>query len=309
MNEDQIVKPIEISVVQNLIKKYYPDLVSELITYKGGGSFSAFTVGQDYIFRFSKSVNNKDSENAYLAEKELLDSIRSYVAPHELPTHIKFIQDSEIFSGAVWVSKQFHGVMLKDLIDPKNNYLIAELLGNFLGKLHSISLEILNKNTFQSLSTQQLYKNWKQRFLDDKNYYKLLTPDEQIYMDKVHDNFFKVADRMNPRNCITHGDFDNSNCMMIPNSNHLQVIDCEDMGYGHDAGDFCTWFGAYGEDFLDAMIENYQLPVDEYFKQRVRFYWLRIPLNYFRYASEQNNLGFIDFGKNMLRENMKKFPN
>lgn len=307
MQEDQIVKPVDESIVLNFINKYYTDLKDFKPIYRGGGSYSAYTVGTELIFRFSKGVNNKESESAFNNEKNLLNQIRDKVVPHEVPAHLRFIQDKDIYDGSVWVSKQFSGQMLKSLIKMNNAQNIAKLIGDFLSKLHAIDYKQIEGFEYENVNHVDLLNKWKTRYDNDKDYYKFMNNSEVEYMEKVHDRFFNFANQMTVRNCIVHGDFDHSNCMMVPDLDFLQVIDCEDMGFGQEASDFCTWFGAYGDNFLEDMISRYNLPIDKYFRERVRFYWLRIPLNYFRYSVEHNNTGFINFGKELLQENMNKF--
>jgi aminoglycoside phosphotransferase (APT) family kinase protein len=218
------------------------------------------------------------------------------------------IIDEEIFSGGVWVTKKFHGDLLKKVINDSNKKSIARLLGNFLSKLHSINIDSLSSLKYKPQTDEQIKKGWVENYKKNKkDNFSYLSAEEKVYMEKVYDEFLSITDKMKPIKCLTHGDFDPVNCLIEKDADYLQIIDCEDLDYGHAVGDFCTWYGHYGESFLDDMLSEYSLEIDKYFKQRARFYWLRIPLFYFDYSRKYKNDKFIDFGKQMLKENMNRF--
>ena len=257
ISEDQIVKPIKKEVVQKFISIHYPSLNEESIQYKGGGSFSVFSVGENYIFRFSKDwLEDLDELKAnFEYEKNILNEIRKFVRPHKLPEHQKLIIDKDIYSGGVWVTRKFHGDLLKKLINKENKTEIAKLLGNFLGKLHSIDINLLISLKFENQSNEEIRKNWFKNYEDNKNNnFFYLFSEEKKYFEKVYDEFLSIAHDMKPIKCLVHGDFGPLNCLIGNNNNYLQIIDCEDIGYGHAVSDFCTWYGHYGEEFLDDML-------------------------------------------------------
>jgi aminoglycoside phosphotransferase (APT) family kinase protein len=310
ITEDKIVEPIKKEIVQKFITKHFPEIKQENIQYMGGGSFSVFSVGEDFIFRFSKNwlEDLAELKANFEHEKNVLNEIRKFVYPHKLPEHQKLIIDKDIYHGGVWITKKFHGDLLKKVINKKNKTKIAKLLGNFLGKLHTIGINSLISLKFETQFDEEIRKNWFKNYEYNKNNnLSYLSSEEKIYFEKVYDEFLSIAHVMKPIKCLVHDDFDPLNCLIGDDDNYLQIIDCEDIGYGHAASDFCTWYGHYGEEFLDDMLSEYPIKVDKYFKKRVRFYWLRIPLFYFGYSRDYKNSKFIDFGKQMLRENMEKF--
>lgn len=309
MDEDQIVQPISIEVAKKIVSTHFPNLNRQRITYKGGGSFSVFTIGEEIVLRLSKSwANNADIIKSFAREKALLDEIRKFVLPHAIPDHIKIFEDSSIFDGVIWVTRQFNGKPLKQIINSDNEQKVIMMLGDFLKKLHSIDPKKISSLEVNFSTSEQIRSSWFKNYEDNKiDHFHKMSKEEQRYMHKVYENFLSIVDEMNPIQVITHGDFDHSNCMWNLNENHLQVIDCEDLDLGHAVGDFCTWYGNYGEKFLMRLIEAYQLEVDRFFVERVKFYWLRIPLFYFSYAIEHKNEKFEDFARHLLKQNMKKF--
>lgn len=309
MNEDQIVKPIPLDIAKKLVRKHFPELIDKEIVYRGGGSFSVFTVGEEIVLRLSKSwADNQEMIDAFQREKSILDEIRSQIEPHSIPDHINVFEDKDIFEGLVWVTKQFNGEPLSKLITKSNQDKVVKLIADFLSRLHSLDPKKVKALEAEYNSKSKIRESWFKNYENNKrDHFSKLTKEEENYMHRVYDKFLSLADDMKPIQVITHGDFDHSNCMWNPNENHLQVIDCEDIDIGHAVGDFCTWYGNYGEEFLMKLIDSYELKVDKYFVERAKFYWLRIPLFYFSYAIEHNNEKFIDFARHLLEKNMSRF--
>ncbi len=307
LSEDQIVRPIPVEIAAGVIHKIYSELQGLPLEYKGGGSFSVFLAGEDYVFRFSKSkdIDAEKYQEEFEREVELLDVIRTALRPHELPQHIRLIINPDLYPGVIWVTKRFNGFLLKEYIQEKNEAQIAKLLGQFLGQLHSISPSKIPNLDFQSPAKGEVISGWHLHFeKNKKEFFPQLSTQEQQYLEGVYNDFLPFVHEMNPRYCLTHGDFDPFNCLIAPSLNHLQIIDCEDMGFGFAAGDFCTWYGHYGLDFLEKMMATYPIKVDRYFIKRVQFFWERIPLAYLHFAEIYQNPKFADFGKRMLRRNI-----
>lgn len=310
MKEDQIVKPISIDVAKKIVQKHFNHLINKTIKYKGGGSFSVFTVGNEIVLRLSKDwAKNKDILHSYRNEKAILDEIRNSLLPHIIPQHITAFEDLELFEGVIWVTKQFTGQPLNQIKINENSLKVISMIADFLTKLHSINPNKIPSEATKLSTESDIKKSWFQNYEYNKNqHFKKLSKDEQVFMHKVYENFLSKATEMKPMQVITHGDFDHSNCMWDSKNNYLHIIDCEDIGLGHAVGDFCTWYGNYGETFLKSLIECYGLEVDKYFAERAKFYWLRIPFAYFEYAKQYNNTKFEDFARQLLTQNMQRFP-
>ncbi len=309
LSEDQIVTPIPKEIVINFIAKYYPDLKDEAIEYQGGGSFSVYSIGNKLVLRLSKGwIGNREVEKMFEREKTLIELLRNQVVPHKLPEHLKILTDEEIFPGSIWVKKYAQGKTLQSVFNAENQEKLTTLLADFLSKLHNIDYQKLDLS-FVKQSQEEITKSWLQNYENNKrDFFSLLSDEERQYMTAVYEEFLSNADNMHSLQCLTHGDFDPVNCLWHPRNNYLNIIDCEDMGFGHAVGDFCSWYGHYGEEFLDKLIEKYTIPTDKYFKERVRFYWLRIPMAYFGYTREYENEKFAEFGRQMLQKNMRRFP-
>ena len=295
MDEDQIVAPISLETARRFIVKHLRP--ANRLDYLGGGSYSAFAVDQQLVVRFPK-MPAEDADAIFQKEQALTGSLD--VQPHKIPKPLKrLLPDDEIFPKPVYVYSFLDG---KQGTEFPADLQLATQAGDFLSKLHSLT-------TLPGLS-QRTPMDVKQHWDEQHDYLQsqinpLLQPDEQRWLAEV---FASVEDVEPPALVVTHGDFNAENVLVPDPFNHLQVVDFEDIGLHDAAADFCLWWGDYGNKFLEVMLKAYTLPIDADFHTRMRFYYNRVPVIYFRYGIENDIPNMIRFGHDALRQRMHRNP-
>ena len=300
MDEDRLVEPLDIEIAKGVIEKRLPQLLVESIEYLGGGSYSVFAINNKIIFRFPK-FEDFAAQVAFDLEGKLLDLIRPEVVPHEIPTQIyRMIDSDEIFSGPVYGYKLLDGNRVGDSnLDLKKQ--LPRLLGDFLTKLHGIDLEPIYEVGFEPVTAEAIQKGWHDSYSDAiKSLFPLLSEEERRWVDNLYVSYLSDIGSILPPVVLTHGDLGDEN-VLIPNElDRLRVIDFEDAGPYDPGIDFCMWWATFGDDFLNEMIDNYDLDTGEGFLRRVAFYYNRIPMIFFKFGIENRNDKFIRYGRHLL---------
>ncbi len=244
-------------------------------------------------------------------EKRLAPLLHEQLYPHQIPQQVKVLEKTQnsVFSEPVFVYEYIPGKSVSDLhVDRNQKMQFAKLLGDFLTKLHSTDLSKLKDLGFKISTFDSIKKSW---FANYKNItselFDLLDTKEQKFMKEVYEDFLSIVTDISPRVCLVHGDLDPTNILWDGESNFLSIIDWESIEIGSPPGDFCIWWGEYGDEFLHMMLDNYQLGVEDHFSEIVRFYYLRIPMIYFDLYKKSGNKKFLKFGKMKLEKRMEKF--
>lgn len=312
MDEDLLIPPISIEKAQKTIELRFPQIKVESIKYLGGGSHSAFRVNDEFLFRFpkvvEKVVSKEEITEMFLNEKSILDVIKIIVAPYSTPTQLFFsAKVSNDFDAPIAGYNLLKGRQLKYVLKGSSQDLeIARLLGDFLQKLHSITLDVMPFFNDKLPEIEDLKKGWYKNYQDIQgNLFPLLTAKEKEWTSQIYEAFLESADSQTPSVVLTHGDFGDENVLFDNESSQLGVIDFDDVGFGDSVGDFCLWLGEYGERFLQEMLNSYGISPDEHFIDRAWFYYNRIPFIYFDLGKKTNKQAFIDFGRELLENRMK----
>lgn len=313
--EDLLVKPINIEIARKTVEERTNKKVIQ-IRYLGGGSFSAFFIknekNESFVAKFPKMADEVVHKMHY--EKKVTDLIQQYVLPHKIVHQIDYFeQGSSSFAYPIATYKYFHGEQIEKLQltwenDSKKVEKLAELLGDFNSKLHRIEYSKFKefKELHEIQSSVEIKKSWFQSYESNKqNVFPILTDKEKKWSQGMFESFLEKIDKINAEPVLCHGDFDDSNILISGTFDKLQVIDFEEICIGDPVTDFCSWLDPqYGEKFVKIMIENYTGCVDEYFFERTKFYYDRLPFIYFNFGVEKGDLNFIKWGRNLLHERM-----
>jgi aminoglycoside phosphotransferase (APT) family kinase protein len=180
---------------------------------------------------------------------------------------------------------------------------LAAHLGDFLSKLHVVK----DVPGLPRMTPADLRNSWFQLYDDfRRESYPRLSAAEQRWQMRVFEDFLVDADSMNPPITLVHGDLGDENVLVPDDFSHLNVIDFEDAAFADPVADFCLWWGEWGDDFFEAMLKVYTGEIDPFFHQRMRFYFNRIPVFYFRLSGETGSQAAFEFGLNLLRQRMSR---
>lgn len=305
MQEDKLIQPINIELAKEIIAKKYPDIEIKDFVYHGGGDHSVFEVNNKFVFRFPKADPDLNKRIPGF-EDYLFNIIRPELLPHEIPEKIFTIETEEFkIPGPIYGYKKLSGQKFSTLKNKPDSKL-ADLLSDFLSKLHSIEVKKL-----QSIGVKTT--DWKSIVLWHRENYKyvkqnifpLLKDDEKDWLTEVFESFLKKATRMNPPLTLTHCDLDPTNVLIQGECDHLQVLDFDEIAIYDPAADFCMWWGEYGSGLIEKMVRSYTISIGSGFMQRIRFYYNRIPVIYFEVGLKTDNKKFIKFGRKLLSKRMQ----
>jgi aminoglycoside 2''-phosphotransferase len=274
------------------------------LRYMGGGDYSVYSVNNELVFRFPK-IASDDADDNYQREVALFDALRPHVAPHQIPTLLKHLPPGDHFDKPVSVYACLDGTQAAQMaLNPAQKQQVAVLLGDFLSKLHAIDPAALG---MESPASAPMTQQWIKQFTEIRQQvYPLLNDDEQRWFTRLYESILADADQMRPPIALTHGDFGPENVLVPDHLDYLQVVDFEDIGAGDPVGDFCIWWGEWGADFLDTMLRHYTGPVDPHFRQRIVFYYDRIPALYLNWSIRSGNPKFEQFGRALLHQRMNR---
>lgn len=314
MQEDQIVKPINLSQAKEVVFERLPDLKVKSIKYLGGGSSSAFSINNELIVKFPKldfdGQQYADFLQAFRREVKLNKIVSKIVKPHEIITPLEqVLGPTQNFAGPIFLYQLFSGTEVeKYRFTSSEKEKLVILLGDFLKKLHSVNL---NQTLFIGLSKvtlEDIKIGWHKQYVYYKrNVFPLLKSNEVQWFTALYEDFLADSAKMKLKVVLTHGDFGPENVLVPKEFNRLQIIDFEDMALADPVLDFCVWYQHFGTSFVNQMLESYG-KVDKYFLMRVKFYSSRLPLIYFDLYRKSGNKKFLTFARKFLKK-IKTFLN
>ncbi len=300
-----MLTPIETELAKSIISQKCPEIEIQDFKYHGGGDHSVFEVNNEFVFRFPK-VDPGDSKRIPGFEDYLFNLIRSDLSPHEIPEKVFTIETEEFkIPGPVYGYKKLHGQQVSKLrCKPENK--MADLISDFLSKLHSIDIKKLQSIGIKTTDWKSivLWHRENYKYIKD-NIFPLLKDDEKEWLTEVFDSFLKKATRMNPPLTFTHCDLDPTNVLIQGECDHLQVLDFDEVKIYDPAADFCMWWGVFGSGLIEEIVRSYTISIGPGFMQRIRFYYNRIPVIYFEIGLKTDNKKFIKYGRELLSKRMQ----
>ncbi|MFX0014073.1 MAG: phosphotransferase family protein [Promethearchaeota archaeon] len=302
---------ISLSKVLNLIQPFFPELKAEEIKFLYHGSYNVYEIKDEFIFRFPDKVFfDKKGYDLIQREQKILMLIQEDISiqiPKPLymssdPTH-PFIGYKKI--NGTSLSRCFHKTTLDD------HKHITKQLGKFLSELHS--QKVFQKvcmafKTEQDFNSSQYQHNWRNYFEKvKKKVYPLLKSKQKQWVSQIFSNFLENERNFDFISCVVHRDFDVTNILVDPKTFYVcGIIDFEDTGVYDPAADFI--FYNEGDLFLDHLLANYSRSKDLYFRERMKFLYCRSGLEYILTGLEYNVPKMVEYGLQMTKKRMKRFP-
>lgn len=238
--------------IQQIINHEFPEFTISSIKKIGEGDNSkAFLINQNYIFRFPKREEAKQSLKKEIA---VLPKIKSFLNL-EIP-RFDFVSKDINFAG-------HKSIVGKPLIPEIYNSLpkefqtkIQKSLAGFLTQLHNIDLSILKNAGLETM-------DYKEEYVDDfKNtqqliYPNITSPDREVinqiftaYPDNKNNFTYKPA--------LIHNDFSTDHILFKISNNEISgIIDFGDLAIGDPDYDLMYLLDSFGEGFITGLLEFY----------------------------------------------------
>lgn len=311
MQEHRLVKPVSLAAARIVIQARIPALAAGKIKYLGGGSSSVFSIDDRLIVKFPKIIDQHSRYDHFVKqfarERALHKLLSARVSPDDIATPLAMIARlASGFPGPIFTYKYFAGteVAKMDLASMQQRRL-ARKLGRFLTALHSIRR--LNIPGLARITPESIRLGWNRQYQTVKrDVMPLLNRAEKNWMAGLYESFLSGPGMHPPPVVFSHGDFCAENVLVPKSFARLQVIDFENARWADPVGDFCMWYQAYGEKFLEEMLNAYGVGIDEHFRARVRFYAGRLPVTYFGLYRKSGNRNFLSYARNYLGQVMKR---
>jgi aminoglycoside 2''-phosphotransferase len=301
---------IAFSQVFQSIKLHIPKIEERDIKFLYHGTYNVFSAMDRFIFRFP-DIDLRNSKGVQLIKREA-EVLRILSSNLDIPIpNPVFISTNE--NNPFMGYKKLNGVSLNTVFNhvPVSERIeIAIQIGSFLSQLHSPELCRKLAQTIDigfQFSYQEFQDEWKNTLEEAK---KLVFPKIKKHQKEWTISLFNdflEEDHFNFLPCIVHGDFDITNILVNPTTYEvIGIIDFEECRIYDPAVDLL--FFIEGDEFLQALIENYQWKIDESFKSRMRFYFSRTFLPYLSWGIRYNKQTMIKYGLKILEDRMSQFP-
>jgi aminoglycoside 2''-phosphotransferase len=290
----------------NSLKNIFPTITEEDLRFFYHGTYNVFEVKKKFIFRFpDRHFRNSKGVKLIKEEIESLKIIKKFVQ-FRIPEPKFFSFDANFpFMGY----KKLEGIPLSLYffkLDLKTKERIAKEIATFLSELHSPDL--VKKFSNNNYSPEDYHQEWKvyhQKIQTE--ILPLLQTNQQRWVNRLFDDFLGEKENFKFFPKVVHGDFDTSNILFNPKTQHISgIVDFEETRVYDPAANFL--FFREGDNFLEKIIENYTYEVNTGFRNRMKFLFGRGCLGYIEFGHMTDRLEMIGVGKKMLDERMKMFP-
>ncbi|WP_421385312.1 aminoglycoside phosphotransferase family protein [Bacillus salacetis] len=269
-----------------IVNKTHPDITISDVKFKTNGwDNDIIILNNEVVFRFPKSegVASKVKDEMNLTRQLALKNPLLQIPRYE----------------PVFLHGEFKGVKYEYLngetvSDSDHNYLLnqqnANLLGDFLTKLHSIDLSMLRGTNIVTVHTQEYWEDLYHSVV--KYIFPNLKIPQRVDIQNLFENFLNSSTFSTYNKVLIHGDLTTSNMLFQKEKQLVSgIIDFTDAQVGDPAFDFAGFYWSFGPDFTREVVSHYQTEDSESIFKRVQcFYGLQPIFHNLLYAVRENQL-------------------
>ncbi|EDL66416.1 aminoglycoside phosphotransferase family protein [Bacillus sp. SG-1] len=285
MNQAQFEKVIEV---------LFPDIIIQEVTaYEKGWDNDIFIVNKEIVFRFPRS-----EEVASKVKDEII--LLKHLAHKEPKLDIPRYKGIEMDGNLKCVKYNFmKGKSLSEIKNSRLDLHSAELLGDFLSRLHSIELSALKETNITSFHTDTY---WENLYESAKTYvFPNITHSERAEIQQFYEDFSNNPIYSNVNKAVIHGDLTAANILYNKEEECVSgIIDFTDAQIADPAFDFAGLYWAYGPEFTKKLLTYYDGKDKTGIFERVQsFYGLQPIFHELIYAVKENH--DVDWGSALER--------
>jgi aminoglycoside 2''-phosphotransferase len=276
---------MKVNELIDIVKSTHLDIqINEVQTKMNGWDNDILILNNEVVFRFpkSKGVAAKVQDEVALVSQLLLKNPWVQIPRYE----------------SVYLDEEFRGVKY-DYIDGESlsdyeviNYIKpqnAEILGDFLTKLHSIDLSTLKGTKIVPIHTMEY---WEDLFNSVEAFvFPYLKQSQKNKINNLFKSFFKNSIFTTSKKRLIHGDLTIANILFQKDKGLVNgIIDFTDAQVGDPAFDFAGLYWSFGPDFTPDVLSYYQVKDKESILNRVQsFYGLQPIFHNLLYAIKENH--------------------
>lgn len=273
-----------------IIKKYFPDVTQENITFLDDGwDHYVYVIDGKIAFRFprTKEYGQKDEVETRFFETFASQSpvrIQNMKLFTDAETGIRY-QMYDFIPGV-----RFTKDLAKTLSYQELSH-IAESLGKFLTTLHSYSVDEARKLGLDEIVSPLDYVDYWENFLKkdiEQNMFHYFSETEQEWIRDIFNEYITNVRKQPFTVKVTHFDLAPEHILVDSSAHKLSGIIDFSLRISDPAYDF-SYFDRYGEIFLNSVVANYPLHLtDKTFLLRRKFYAARLGFSFLSQAMERD---------------------
>ncbi len=238
-----------------VINARFPDLTIESIHFCGEGSdFCAYTVNDDYIFRFG--ANGESAERLHW-EEYLLPRLQSNLSI-ALPQFEAICTMGNGRPLAVYPmikGKSFRREIFENL-SANSKLRVAKQLAEFLNVLHSFPVEEALACGVRERPMQDECREFRERA--QEIIYPKLSEQERAACEGWFEEYLRNPDYSSYKPALIHGDLQGRHVLFDPESESITgIIDFSDIWIGDPDQDLHYLQREHGDDFLEKLLKWY----------------------------------------------------
>jgi len=255
--------------IKQIINQEFPDFEIRRIEKMGEGENSkAFIVNGDFIFRFPKSAEIKES---FRKEIALLPKIKSSL--HLDIPHFDFISKEIRFVGYKIIPGKFLTSKIYRSLKTASQVNIQKILARFLSQLHKNNLLFLFDC---GLTVMNYYEEYSDNLERAK---QLIFPNIPASKRKIivqlFDGYLNNKSNFKYNPSLIHNDFSQDHILFENSSGKITgIIDFGDTAIGDPDYDFMYLLDNYGSDFVSGVANFYGYKNDKELFDKLNFFSL-----------------------------------
>ncbi|WP_270180878.1 phosphotransferase family protein [Alkalihalobacillus sp. CinArs1] len=270
------------------INAIYPELtITKLELNTIGQNNDVVIVNENLVFRFPKY---DEGILALKNETAVLEEVRKHVTlPVPFPTYMslqtqevgKVFAGYDLIEGEPFWKEEFQKITVED------KERIANQLGTFLSKLHSVPIEQSNAAIHHEV--ESLYVRIQNLL------FQHMREDARKDVSNLFESFLEKVKETRVHKKRIHGDFGASNILWDPEKREITgIIDFGETEIGDPAYDFAGLLASYGNEFVERCLAFYSERED--LLERVTFYKNTFALQEALHGIEHNDVEAFESG-------------
>ncbi|TYS14153.1 aminoglycoside phosphotransferase family protein [Rossellomorea vietnamensis] len=280
---------MKVNQLIDIIKRTNPDIqINEIQTNTNGWDNDILILNNKVVFRFPKS---KEVAVKVKDEVSLINRLQLENPLVKLPKYESVYLDGE-FKGVRY--DYLEGDSLSDfevinLIKPQN----AEIIGDFLTKLHSINLSEFKGAKILPIHTKEYWEDLYNSV--EALVFPCIKQSQKIEINNLFNDFFSNSNFSTTKKVLIHGDLTIANILFQKDKGLVSgIIDFTDAQAGDPAFDFAGLYWSLGPDFTAEVLSYYQVKDNGSIFNRVQsFYGLQPIFHNLLYAIKENH--YVDW--------------
>lgn len=284
-----------------IVKSVYPDLEEgQIKVFDDGWDYVVCVVDGKQAFRFPRRA---DYAKTLSREVDFLNEFRGQSQLKIPEFRLHKTEDNRPYVSYPFIQGRPFRVDCAKTLSSGELDNIAESLGRFLSVMHNFPKDRALEMGFRELDS---VGEWSQRLSSiEKRVFSLLDENSRAWVTQLFTDFTEMIKEHPFENRLIHADIMPEHLIVDTRTNKLSgIIDFGDVEIGDPAYDF-FFLQDYGQSFLEAVYQNYEIDVDSTFEKRRKFYRDRLHVTNLEHSVSKGDKDMIDMHLKQLSDFIK----